>query len=80
VPIAVVAASSFLRSCDLTLLLSGEWWSLELAEHVAGRAEQVGCQKDIAARAAPLRAALLARCDLLLRAAGCRITAYCPVV
>ncbi|MGA9492537.1 MAG: 3-methyladenine DNA glycosylase [Mycobacterium sp.] len=41
-------------------------------EEAAGRAEYVRCQKAIAARAAPLRAALLDRCDLLLRAAGCR--------
>jgi len=41
-------------------------------EDASGRAEYVRCQKVIAARAAPLRAALLARCDLLLKAAGCR--------
>jgi hypothetical protein len=41
-------------------------------EDAAGRAEYVRCQKGIASRAAPLRAALLARCDLLLQAAGCR--------
>ena len=41
-------------------------------EDAAGRAEYVRCQKAIAARAAPLRAALLDRCDLLLRAAGCQ--------
>jgi hypothetical protein len=41
-------------------------------EDAAGRAEYVRCQKAIAARAAPLRAALLTRCDLLLKAAGCR--------
>jgi hypothetical protein len=40
-------------------------------EHPAGRAEYVRCQNAIALRAAPLRAALLARCDLLLKAAGC---------
>ena len=39
-------------------------------EHPAGRAEYVRCQGAIAQRAAPLRAALLARCDLLLRAAA----------
>ena len=39
-------------------------------EHAAGRADYVRCQKAIASRAAPLRAALLARCDLLLKAAG----------
>ena len=41
-------------------------------EDAAGRAEYVRCQKAVAARAEPLRAALLARCDLLLQAAGCR--------
>ncbi len=41
-------------------------------EDAAGRAEYVRCQKAIATRARPLRAALLARCDLLLQAAGCR--------
>lgn len=39
-------------------------------ENAAGRAEYVRCQKAIAARAEPLRAALLARCDLLLEVAG----------
>ncbi len=39
-------------------------------EHAAGRAEYVRCQQAIASRAAPLRAALLARCDLLLQRAG----------
>jgi hypothetical protein len=39
-------------------------------ENAAGRAEYVRCQEAIASRAAPLRAALLSRCDLLLRAAG----------
>jgi hypothetical protein len=39
-------------------------------EHAAGRADYVRCQKAIASRAAPLRAALLAQCDLLLQAAG----------
>ena len=37
-------------------------------EEPAGRAEYVRCQRDIAERAAPLRQALQARCDLLLRA------------
>jgi hypothetical protein len=41
-------------------------------EDAAGRAEYVRCQKAIATRAAPLRAALLARCDLLRQAAGYR--------
>jgi hypothetical protein len=39
-------------------------------EDAAGRAEYVRCQKAIASRAAPLRTALLARCDPLLQAAG----------
>jgi hypothetical protein len=37
----------------------------------AGRAEYVRCQSAISLRAAPLRAALLDRCDLLTRASGC---------
>ncbi len=41
-------------------------------EDAAGRAEYVRCQKAITARAQPLRAALLARCDLLLQVAGCQ--------
>ena len=45
---------------------------LEGAAKVAGRAEYVRCQKAIGTRAEPLRAALLAWCDLLLQAAGCR--------
>jgi hypothetical protein len=39
-------------------------------EDAAGRAEYVRCQKAIASRAAPLRAALLAGCDLLLQTAS----------
>ena len=39
-------------------------------EQADGRAEYVRCQKVIASRAAPLRATLLARCDLLLQHAG----------
>jgi hypothetical protein len=39
-------------------------------EDAAGRAEYVRCQKVIASAATPLRAALLARCDLLLQAGG----------
>jgi hypothetical protein len=39
-------------------------------EDAAGRAEYVRCQKAIATRAEPLRAALLAQCDLLLEVAG----------
>jgi hypothetical protein len=41
-------------------------------EDAAGRAEYVRCQKAIATLAEPLRAELLARCDLLLLAAGYR--------
>ena len=41
-------------------------------EDAAGRAEYVRCQKAVADRAELLRSALLARCDLLLRAAGYR--------
>jgi hypothetical protein len=48
-------------------------------EQPSGRAEYVRCQKAIAARAAPLRAALLAQCDLLLQAAGYRLSDYRPV-
>lgn len=40
-------------------------------ENRAGRTEYVRCQAAIAERAAPLRAALLAECDLLLATAGC---------
>ncbi|MET0702871.1 MAG: 3-methyladenine DNA glycosylase [Mycobacterium sp.] len=39
-------------------------------EQPAGRAEYVRCQSDLAQRAAPLRAALQRRCDLLLAAAA----------
>ncbi|MGV0627594.1 3-methyladenine DNA glycosylase [Mycolicibacter minnesotensis] len=41
-------------------------------ENAAGRAEYVRRQGEIAQRAAPLRAALLSRCDLLAGVAGCR--------
>jgi hypothetical protein len=47
--------------------LSGYGYSPINIEHREGRAEYVRCQRAIAQRAAPLRAALLARCDLLLR-------------
>lgn len=40
-------------------------------ENPVGRAEYVRCQGRIAQRAAPLRAALLKRCDLLSAVAGC---------
>lgn len=39
-------------------------------ENAAGRTEYVRCQRDIAYRSAPLRAALLNRCDEMLAAAG----------
>jgi hypothetical protein len=50
--------------------LSGYGYTPIPVEDPAGRAEYVRCQKAIAARAEPLRAALLARCDLLLQVAG----------
>jgi hypothetical protein len=50
--------------------LRGYGYTPIAVEHAAGRAEYVRCQKAIASRAAPLRAALLARCDLLLQRAG----------
>ncbi|BCQ09081.1 hypothetical protein JMUB5695_02520 [Mycobacterium heckeshornense] len=46
-------------------------------EHGAGRAEYVRCQRAIAQRAAPLRGALLAHCDLLLRVANRGSDAAC---
>jgi hypothetical protein len=49
--------------------LSGYGYSPIAVEHSGGRAEYVRCQSAIAQRAAPLRRALLDRCDLLLRAA-----------
>lgn len=39
-------------------------------EEPSGRAEYVRCQSELAQRAAPLRAALQRRCDLLLRVAA----------
>ena len=51
--------------------LSDYGYSPIAVEHRAGRLEYVRCQSAIAQRAAPLRSALLARCDLLLRFAGC---------
>jgi hypothetical protein len=51
--------------------LSGYGYSPIAVEDGAGRAEYVRCQSAIAQRAAPLRAALLAQCDLLLRAVDC---------
>jgi hypothetical protein len=60
--------------------LSDYGYSPIAVEQPAGRAEYARCQNALALRAAPLRAALLARCDLLLQAAGCRIASYPPVV
>ncbi len=51
--------------------LSDYGYSPIAVEHPAGRAEYVRCQSALALRAKPLRAKLLAWCDLLLRAAGC---------
>ncbi len=51
--------------------LSDYGYSLIAVETSAGLAEYVRCQSAIAQRAAPLRNALLDRCDLLLQAAGC---------
>jgi hypothetical protein len=59
--------------------LHGYGYAPIAVEHAAGRAEYVRCQKAIAARAAPLRAALLGQCDLLLQAAGYRLSDYRPV-
>jgi hypothetical protein len=59
--------------------LSDYGYSPIAVEHPVGRAEYVRCQSALALRAAPLRAALLDRCDLLLQAAGCRISSYPPV-
>ena len=50
--------------------LSGYGYTPIAVENAAGRAEYVRCQKAIATRAEPLRAALLERCDLLLQVAG----------
>jgi hypothetical protein len=50
--------------------LRGYGYTPIAVEHAAGRAEYVRCQQAIASRAAPLRAALLARCDLLLQRAA----------
>ncbi|MEZ0364420.1 3-methyladenine DNA glycosylase [Mycobacterium sp. pUA109] len=51
--------------------LTGYGYQPIAVEQRAGRAEYVRCQSAIADRAAPLRATLLAQCDLLLEAAGC---------
>ena len=50
--------------------LRGYGYTPIAVEQAAGRAEYVRCQQAIASRAVPLRAALLARCDLLLQRAG----------
>jgi hypothetical protein len=59
--------------------LSDYGYSPIAVEHGAGRAEYVRCQSAIAGRAAPLRAALLSRCDLLLRLVDCEESGYRPV-
>lgn len=51
--------------------LSDYGYSPIAVEHGTGRAEYVRSQGAIAQRAAPLRAALSVRCDLLLRLADC---------
>lgn len=51
--------------------LSGFGYAPIAVEDAAGRAEYVRCQSAVAERAAPLRATLLERCDLLLRVAEC---------
>jgi hypothetical protein len=50
--------------------LSGYGYTSIPVENAAGRTEYVRRQKAIATRAEPLRAGLLARCDLLLQVAG----------
>ena len=52
--------------------LTGYGFDPIAVETPAGRAEYVRIQQDIAARAAPLRDTLAARCDALLTAAGDR--------
>jgi hypothetical protein len=59
--------------------LHGYGYAPIAVEYACGRAEYVRCQKAIAARAAPLRAALLAQCDVLLQAAGYRRSDCRPV-
>ena len=51
--------------------LSAYGYSPITVENATGRAEYVRCQTAIMRRAAPLRAALLERCDLLLAFAEC---------
>jgi hypothetical protein len=50
--------------------LRGYGYTPIAVEQAGGRAEYVRCQQAIASRAAPLRAALLDRCDLLLQRGG----------
>jgi hypothetical protein len=50
--------------------LGGYGYTPIAVEQAGGRAEYVRCQQAIASRAAPLRAALLDRCDLLLQRGG----------
>ncbi|CAN5545014.1 hypothetical protein BH09ACT7_BH09ACT7_09830 [soil metagenome] len=50
--------------------LSGYGYPPIRVEEPSGRAEYVRCQSDLAQRAAPLRAALQRRCELLLAAAA----------
>jgi hypothetical protein len=66
--LAVVAREIDMRASPYDL--SGYGYTPIAVEDAAGRAEYVRHQKAIAARAEPLRAALLERCDLLLRVAG----------
>jgi len=51
--------------------LSGYGYAPITVENAVGRAEYVRCQSAIMRRAAPLRAALADRCDLLAAFAGC---------
>ncbi len=59
--------------------LSGYGYTPIAVEDAAGRAEYVRCQKAIATRAEPLRAALLKQCDLLLQVAGYESAGDWPV-
>lgn len=52
--------------------LSGYGYAPIKIENPTGRAEYARCQSAIAQRAAPLRAALLRRCELLIGFAGCK--------
>ena len=60
--------------------LSGYGFEPIAIETAAGRAEYVRAQQDIADRAAPLRAELADRCDLLLNRARIGSTAGPRVV